>query len=206
MQNLINAQNKFNAIATQFKAVKKTQANAAVHTLAKESEKTVKRFTERKTELTADELKQFSKALTQFRYRVTILVKAAETLEYAHKNDIKVDVAARNVYGKELCALDIMRGKAPLNYEQGDYMVRTVEKGLQGDPIESEFTLTAGQIASICGAKSIMQTSTQPYAIMHALELVKAGTMQLCARGDNWKTSKFTFNPESDFIKAVNKL
>lgn len=206
MQNLLNAQNKFNAVVKAVKAVAKADHNKAVFELYKASEKDVKRFTERKTELNKDEIKNFSKALTQLRYRAEILIKADETLKFAHENNVTIDIAARNVYGKTLSALEIMRGKTPAKFEQAEYLNRTVTNAIAGDPIESEFTLTAGQIGLVCGKNGAMQTSTQPYAVIKALTLVKAGVAQYAGRGENWKTTKFTFNPQSDFIKAINAL
>lgn len=209
MKNLLNAQTKFDATKAKLitHTVVKTEANTLVFESMKSAERECKKFLNRKTELNKDDQTAFSALLTQYRYRVELLYKGAGALEYAHKMSIKIDLSARNTYGKVLSGIDFENGIAvhAKKYEQGNYLVNTVMSCLIGDPIESEFSLTAGQIGRCCASTGVsVAGSTQPYAVINALVLIGAGKRINMGKGEGWKNTKIVFDPQSAFIKSIN--
>lgn len=151
-------------------------------------------------------IKEFSAAYDRLRYGLVILTKGDDALQYVHEKGIECDFHGRNRYGKQLNAIDRILGKTPQSYEQGAYMSRTWELLIQGDEIESDFTLTARELAySIGAAKDKPIGQTQVYAVLQALELIGAGKRLMAGRGADWLASKIVLNPESDFVQALNK-
>ena len=205
MKNLVNAQKKFDDVNDKFSAVKKADFNASLHSEAKKAQQECKRFLNRKTELSDDDMKNFSKALTQFRYRVTALVLGESALQWMHENGCTLTDMHRNTYGKCLAFIDMVNGKSHHTYEQGAYAVSTYLQFISGDEITSDLTITAGQLAQTIGkSKDKPLLQTQPYAVLQALELIGAGKRNMQGRGTGWKQSSITLDPNSAFIKAFN--
>lgn len=204
MKNLLSAQTLIKSATAQLAKVKKQAHNEQVHALAKASEKECTRFSNRKTELNADDMKSFSKSLTQLRYRTELLTKGDSALKWMHEQGIKNDVTARNTYGKALYLVDKILGNAPMNYEQSSYAERmwneviTVEK-----PTEQGIKVTARKLAYACGKGENPLGQTQPYALLKALEILQCGTRKMAGRGDNWMNSTFYIDVNSALYQAV---
>ncbi len=150
--------------------------------------------------------KAFTAAYDRVRYGVIALTEGDDALQYVHEKGIECDFNGRNRFGKQLWSIDTILGKVPYKYEQSAYMARTWALLAQGDEIESEFTLTARELAySIGASKDKPIGSTQVYAVLQALELIGAGKRVMAGTGSDWLASKIVLNPKSDFVQALNK-
>ena len=158
------------------------------------------------------ELDLLGATLCQITYKNELLSLSNQVLELIAKNNSgRLDNIARNKASKVAFLAGLALDGKGVCFENTNYGARFVSRILNAEKLDSDFTFTAGQLAAnlgspcpITGVPKRMTTSTQPYALMSALEFLTDSKRVKADKGASWEATTFTLKVQSDLVKGLN--
>ena len=193
--------------STKASNAKKADFYAPLKAQIAELKATQKRLNARK-ELSEQEAATLSGLSTKISYREQMLRASEDTLAYLAELKIDLDRLKRNTVPKVLALAEMACSGQRKAFNGDKYVFQMFERILGNEQIESDFTISAGDLKKNLGAPCQVsghvkgqKTLTQPFEVIKALEIV---TGKPISRGRDGEARTFTLSLQDAAIKAIN--
>lgn len=214
-------------VTSTLKDVQVTEANRTLVEQLKADKLNLVNYTKKKAPTVAD-TKNAQSQVTQIIYRTKAISIYADAVEAMHNKGIDCNVIKRNSSGKYFgFTYFIETGTLPLHKFQGDYTQASYAKQfidylISNDKVESDLTMTLGEIALQLGKNPIPASVKAIPAKSGAIDFYGVGVTQAasviqvlrelklveCDKRSNgaWYDKPFILKANSKFVERINQL